>query len=131
MRAGSGWDQRMPWVSMTVMKETPVSWRTCSAYGWMTALGSGPVAASRTVGESASDRATVVAWRRTESSYRCSVKRYARTAPPATTAATMTICTTNSCPARLRSGRRRGGFGGTAMSDSVPGPGAGARAGRT
>ncbi len=69
---------------MTVMKETPVSARagetlvsarTCSTYGWSTAVGSGPATAARTDGESATAWATAVTSRRAASSARSAVKR--------------------------------------------------------
>lgn len=56
----SGCVQRMPSGLMIVMKETPVSRRTCSAYGWSAAVGSSPRIAAATEGASATASAAAV-----------------------------------------------------------------------
>ncbi len=105
--AAFGWVQRTPSGSMIVTKAIPVPARTRSAYGWSTADGSGVRIASRTDGDSAMARAAARTCRFAVSSACARPDTYAKTAQPATTAATSRACITNSWPARLR-GRTRG-----------------------
>ncbi|MGX1272427.1 hypothetical protein RKD18_005621 [Streptomyces phaeoluteigriseus] len=64
----SGWVQRIPAGFMIVTKSTSVSCMIRSAYGWSSAVGSGVPIASRTEGESATERATAEACRLAASS---------------------------------------------------------------
>lgn len=91
---------------MITTKATPVRFRTDSAYGWSSAVGFGERSAAGTEGEAATAVAVAVDWRRAVSSAWARSVTYAKTAHPATIAATSTTCIAKSWPARLR-GRGR------------------------
>ena len=102
IRLGLGWVKRIPAGFMIVMKSTPVSRRTRSAYGCNTDVGLGSASASRTLGLSATVSATVVTVRRAFSLVTRRASRDARYAPATTRMPTMAACNASNCRARLQ-----------------------------